>query len=62
MVEMELSLMFDGAVEGGGRKLGAFFETAAKVAGFQGADEHGEERLASHSILFGRNWAVQVTD
>ena len=33
MVKMVLSLMFDGAVDGGGRKLEAFFETTAKITG-----------------------------
>jgi hypothetical protein len=62
MVEMVLLLMFDGAAEGGGRKLEAFFETAAKVPGFQNAHEYCEKGLASNSILFGGNWTVQVTN
>ena len=33
MVKMVLSLMFDSAVEGRGRKLEAFFETTAKITG-----------------------------
>ena len=33
MVKMVLSLMFNGAVEGRGRKLEAFFETTAKISG-----------------------------
>ena len=55
--------MFDGAVEGTGRKLEAFFETAAKVPGFvQGTYEYGEKGLTSHSVLFGRVWTVQITN
>ena len=33
MVKMVLSLMFDGAVEGRGRELEAFFEATAKITG-----------------------------
>jgi len=61
MVEMVLSLMFDSVVEGTGRKLGAFFEAAAKLPVLQYMYKYCEERPPSHSVLFSRNWAVQIT-
>lgn len=62
MVEMVLALVFESTLKGCGRKCMAILKAAAKLHDSQNAYEHCEEGLASHSIMFGVNWAVYVTD
>ncbi len=62
MVEMVLPYVLKRALKGSTRKSAALLKAAAKPSDPQDADKHREGGLPSHPILFGRLWAIGITD